>query len=119
MSKVTKYSNYRVTVLPAEPWIFKGNTPQEIHQAWLREANTLLEQIKRHVDSEWAGVEFDRTEVCEFCEEPYEGSIDLETGEPACCSAAQSEWVEASEALSSQNSSKLADDTAAKPGDTN
>jgi len=54
-----------------------------------REAERLVEEIKRHCDVNSAYVIYDI--VCEFCESDWKSSLD-ENGCPICCQEALKEW---------------------------
>ena len=91
MSKLTKRIDWRVVVpVPSHRWIDILQT-QENHERLMRDAcKEVVDSIKRHVDTDETP-EIHSTEVCRFCEYPWESALDKE-GKPACCDKALSEW---------------------------
>lgn len=84
MAKTTQKTNWRVVIEPDDKY-------RRWDERGYREAcEEILAQVKRHVDdNQYARVEFDTEEACEFCKYTWETE---ESGEPVCCGKAIEEW---------------------------
>jgi len=84
MSKIVTRTNFRVV---AEVYEF-GKPDANWSE---RKANSIKEQIKRHIDDiGQVYIEYDTNTTCSHC--GYEWEVDPETKEPLCCSKAQQEF---------------------------
>lgn len=92
--KLIKKSNFRVVVEPTTH-IFGFALPEDTVQSNLKEIEA---QIKRHIDNvEHIGIEYDKDEVCSYCNLTWEVSEDdsdpdFPKGCPVCCQDAIDEW---------------------------
>lgn len=95
MSKLppTLPCNIRVEVEPDEPlgWYRSKDMVEwrrERAAELLREAEKLVEQIRRHVDVGKRNVRVMYDHACPWCESPNGYEPDPKTGEPQCCDRA-------------------------------
>lgn len=89
----TIYSNYRIEVVPQEPWFHSRKTPEEKHTSMMRELQDLRIAATRHLEHhDGISSYFDREVCCLFCGEPWEGAID-DDGVPWCCAEATDDYV--------------------------
>ena len=90
--KVTIHRNYRVEVIPEEPWPLSSD-PAKAHRSWMDRLGGTVKDIQRHCDGLntvvglWSDVK-----VCSFCGSDWEEGDD---GAPVCCNAAVDEWDQA------------------------
>lgn len=79
--------NWRVEVIPDEPWILgRDITEKQIHQKWRDAANEVMEQIKRHVDGinrHGTEVKWDTRRECAACGSRWTEESDTFNG--GCC----------------------------------
>lgn len=87
------FSNYRVIVEVDEPWTSEKD-PDKLHEHWQGRLNSVVADIKRHVDG-CAQVypDWDLEDVCIHCKSTPEP--DPETGEPVCCGKAGEDYEKA------------------------
>jgi hypothetical protein len=90
--KKLEYDNFRVEVQIPRPYSFSTYSHEKRLKEMRRNAEDIISQIKRHVDSEGASFEFDTKELCSFCN--YEWEENPDTGAPQCCDAALREFNE-------------------------
>lgn len=95
MSRVQVKANPRieVTVRAMSTGIIRFGNPNWEQETFER-SRQIIADIERHVDDVEAALRFDVTWNCSLC--GWEWEVDEETGEPACCDAAQVEWRAAS-----------------------
>ena len=91
--KIKARENFRVIVIPDEPWFLDkenlGMTDKNFAK-WGSTCEQLVEEIKRHVDG-YSDVyqDFDSKDICSFCQDTWEEDDD---GCPVCCQKAVGEW---------------------------
>lgn len=89
------FSNYRITIEVDEPWTSEKD-PQKLHEYWLSAMNSVINDIKRHVDGcVRIDPDWNSEEVCIYCESDPES--DPETGQPMCCNKAVADYDTAHE----------------------
>ena len=87
--KVVNKINWKVVVEPSQSFSL-GKTNEAHSKELQRDCETIVKEIKRHIDNiQSVTVEYDTEELCSFCNERWE--ID-EDGCPTCCNAAINEW---------------------------
>ena len=96
--KITLKENYRVVVEPNRSYWNRGDL-KELEEDKRNTCESIVDDIKRHVDDiQSVDVEFDESEICEFCQRVWEiweeesedgGYI---KGEPVCCNKAMDEF---------------------------
>lgn len=96
--KIKVTENFRVIVIPDEPWFLEkenlGMTDKN-REKWRSACNKIVEEIKRHVDG-FSDVyqDSDTKDVCSFCSLEWEENDD---GGPVCCGKAVAEWERSKE----------------------
>ena len=91
--KIKARKNYRVTIIPDEPWFLEtdnlGMTDKNFVK-WASACEDITNQVNRHVDGHIEVYqEHDSGEICSFCESEWEEEND---GCPVCCQKAVDEW---------------------------
>ena len=86
--RVDRKRNIRVVIEPKEPWMLGSATPERIDNAWMRVAEEIRSEVRRHVDGEYRiTIQHDRESTCSFCGYAFDVSEKPED-EPACCDEA-------------------------------
>jgi hypothetical protein len=81
MPKISKRTNYSVSVEPRKPWIYDIT---DLDEQMKSRCDDMVQQIKRHIDDvAWVGVVWETYNTCSFC-----GAVWTEDGNEfngGCC----------------------------------
>jgi hypothetical protein len=81
MGKLSKKTNYSVSIEPRKPWIYDETNLDEQMKA---RCEDIVQQIKRHIDDvAWAGVVYETENTCSFCGRVWTEGGDKFNG--GCC----------------------------------
>lgn len=90
-------NNFRIIVVPEEPWFILEKTNEERVNTWVRTCKELINQINRHVDDVHDVYhQCDVSYICSYCGLTWEED---ESGLPQCCERAQEKWEITQEVL--------------------
>lgn len=91
--KIRVRRNYRVVIIPDEPWFLSKENlgmTKENFAKWASNCEDIVNQVERHVDG-FVDVyqDCDFSDICSFCKYEWEEDND---GCPTCCQKAVDEW---------------------------